>query len=209
MKTKNVIAAICLTMALMGCKKEKGSIQTNDDETLVLETGSKATWRGYLETGYFNQGTIGLKGEELTIEGDKITGGEIQISVGSILVTNEGMPEENKNELREHLQTVDFFNLAKYPFVTYKIDAAEKTGKIDAEGNNYLIKGSLNLIGKSLPLDIPAKINITETDVKVISKFKFDRTKWGMAFASQPNLPAKDKIKNDIEVELELKAIRF
>jgi len=207
MKIKNVIAAICLALVFTACKKEKGT--GPEDETLVLETSSKAKWRGYLETGYFNQGTIGLKGEELIIEGDKITGGEIQIAVESILVTNEGMPDELKNELRDHLHTIDFFNLAQYPFVTYTITSAEKTGKTDANGNNYVIKGNLKLIGKSLPLNIPAKINITETDVKVISKFKFDRTKWGMTFASQSNLPAKDKIKNDIEVELELKATRF
>ncbi|MGE8426729.1 MAG: YceI family protein [Sphingobacterium sp.] len=208
MKIKNVIAAICLTMAIIACKKEKKTTVPND-ETLVLETGAKASWRGYLETGYFNQGTIELKSEKLKIEGDKIVGGEIQISVESILVTNEGMPEESKNQLRHHLQSLDFFNLAKYPFVTYVIASAEKTGKTDANGNNYIIKGSLNLIGKSLPLDIPAKITMTETDVKVVSTFKFDRTKWGMTFASQPDLPAKDKIKNEIEVDLELRAIRF
>lgn len=208
MRIKNTIAAICLAMAVIACKREK-DVTPVDDETLVLETGSKATWRGYLETGYFNEGTIGLKGEKLKIEVDRIVGGEIQISVESILVTNEGMPEESKNELHHHLQTVDFFNLAKYPFVTYVITSAEKTGKTDANGNNYLFKGSLKLLGKSLPLDIPAKVNISQTDVKVVSKFKFDRTKWGMTFASQPNLPAKDKIKNDIEVELALKAIRF
>ena len=207
MKIKNVIVAISLTLLMMGCKDTNGPIQ-GDDETLVLETGSKAKWRGFLETGYFNEGTIGLSGESLTIEGDRITGGEINISVESIKVTND-LPPDSKEELRHHLQNVDFFNLAKYPFVTYIISSAEKTGKVDANGNNYLIKGSMKLLGKSFPLDIPAKINITAADVKVIGKFKFDRTKWGMTFASQPNLPAKDKIKNDIEVDLELKAIRF
>ncbi|MGE8423271.1 MAG: YceI family protein [Sphingobacterium siyangense] len=206
MKIKNVLAAIILTLVVISCGKEKISVP-NKDETLVLETGSKAIWRGFLETGYFNEGTIGLKSENLAIEGDKITAGEISISVESILVTND-LPPGSKEELRHHLQTVDFFNLAKYPFITYIISSAEKTGKVDANGNNYLIKGSMKLLGKSFPLDIPAKISITDTDVKVIAKFKFDRTKWGMTFASQPNLPAKDKVKNDIEVDLELRAIR-
>lgn len=207
MKIKNVITAISLALLMVGCKEENGAIQENN-ETLVLETGSKAIWRGFLETGYFNEGNIGLNGENLTIEGERITGGEINISVESIKVTND-LPQGSKEELRNHLQTADFFNLAKYPFVTYTISSAEKTGKVDANGNNYLIKGSMKLLGKSFALDIPAKINITATDVKVFAKFKFDRTKWGMTFASQPNLPAKDKIKNDIEVDLELKAIRF
>lgn len=199
------LIAVVIAMSLwVACKKDN---KNETREELVLTADAKASWKGYLEMGYFNSGTIGLSGEDIFLEGDKIIGGQISIPVSSILITNE-LSTEEKAELLHHLQTSDFFNLAVYPFVVYKINTAEKT-TVDAQGNNYLIKGSMNLLGKEIALDIPAKINITNTAVTVNAKFSFDRTKWGMTFASQENLPADKKIKNNIEVELALSATRF
>jgi len=203
---KNVMAAICLVLTFAACEKEK-DVKDSDAETLVLTSGSIAKWKGFLETGYFNSGTIRLDADELQLKGDRITGGEITIPVSSIVITNE-LPPDKKIELLHHLQSPDFFNMLVHPNVVYTISAAEKTSTTDAQGNNYLIKGSLKLLDKSLPLDIPAKISISQAEVKVVSTFKFDRTKWGMTFASDATLPPADKIKNDIEVELDMKASR-
>lgn len=200
---KLIVAIIGISL-LMACKKDK---ENTTKEELVLSSNAKASWRGYLETNYFNSGTIELEGEDIFMEGDKIIGGKISIPVSSILVTNE-LPLEKKIELMEHLQSPDFFNLALHPFVTYTISSAEKKA-VDAEGNNYLIKGRMKLLGKELPLDIPAKIDISNTAVAVVSKFKFDRTKWGMTFATSGDLPADKKIKNEIEVDLDFTATRF
>jgi len=206
MKMKNALAVLCLTLTFAACEKEK-DVKNDVDETLILAIGSTVKWKGYLETGYFNSGTIQLDAHDLQLSGDKVTGGDIIIPVSSIIITND-LSAEDKVHLSDHLKSPDFFDMAIHPNVTYSISAAEKTGKTDAQGNNYVIKGSLKLLGKSLPLDIPAKIHISKTEVNVVSTFKFDRTKWGMTFASDPGLPAEDKIKNDIEVELDLKATR-
>ncbi|MCJ0743585.1 YceI family protein [Pedobacter montanisoli] len=195
-----LIAIVMCIALLVACKKDKGNL-------LVMDSSAKASWKGYLETGYFNSGTIKLEGEDIFLEGDKITRGKINIPITSILITNE-LPLEKKIELTEHLQAVDFFNLAVHPYVTYTIRSAEKKA-VDAQGNNYLIKGSMKLLGKELSLDIPAKINISNTAVSVVSNFKFDRTKWGMNFATSDDLPADKKIKNEIEIELDFTATRF
>jgi Uncharacterized conserved protein len=207
MKMKNVMIAICLSVVFMACKKENESVAAGE-EVLAVETGSTAAWKGYLETGYFNSGTIALEAEDFLLKGEEITGGEISIPISSIVVTND-LPADKKLELTHHLQSADFFNLALYPHVVYTVRSAQKTAAVDPKGNNYLIKGDLKLLGKSLPLDIPAKITISATDVEIVSNFTFDRTKWGMTYASDVNLPAADKIKNEIEVDIDLKAIRF
>ncbi|WP_293302538.1 YceI family protein [Pedobacter sp. UBA4863] len=198
-----LLAAVIGMSFLWACKKDK---ENTAKEELVFSTNAKALWKGYLETGYFNSGTIKLDGEDIFLEGDKITGGKISIPVSSILITND-LPLDKKIELTTHLQTDAFFDLAVHPYVTYTISSAEKKA-IDAEGNNYLIKGSMKLLGKELPLDIPAKINISNTAVSVVSNFKFDRTRWGMTYASSEQLPAQDKIKNEIAVELDFTATR-
>lgn len=197
--------ALCAAIMATACKKD--TVNNENKEELVLATGSKASWKGYLEIGYFNAGNIELDGSDIFLQGDKIIGGQISIPVSSIMITND-LTVEEKAELLHHLQTVDFFNLAVHPHVIYHINTAEKVS-VDAQGNNYLIKGSMTLLGKELPLDIPAKIAITNTSVTVAAKFNFDRTKWGMTFATAENLPADKKIKNNIEVELALSATRF
>lgn len=207
MKKKNAMIAICLSVALMGCKKETGSVAAGE-EMLAVETGSTAAWKGYLETGYFNSGTIALEAEDFILKGEEIRGGEISIPISAIVVTND-LPADKKLELTHHLQSADFFNLALYPHLVYTVGSAQKAAAVDSKGNNYLIKGNLKLLGKSLPLDIPAKITISATDVKVVSNFTFDRTQWGMTYASDANLPAADKIKNEIEVDIDLRAVRF
>jgi len=201
------MTAVCFCMAWMGCKKENGSI-TVGEEDLVVETGSLVSWKGYLETGYFNSGTVEMDAEDFRLKGDEIRGGDIRIPVYSIVVTND-LPPAQKLELAHHLQSVDFFNLALYPHVVYSVTSAQKMSSVDANGNNYLITGSLQLLGKSLPLDIPANVTITNTHVIVATKFTFDRTRWGMTYATDTSLPAAERIKNDIEVELNLRATRF
>lgn len=201
------LMATMIGMSLwVACKKDSKNTATAKEE-LILTADAKASWKGYLEIGYFNSGTIALYGEDIFLEGDKITGGQISIPVSSILITNE-LTVEKKAELLHHLQTPDFFNLAVHPHVIYTIRSAEKKST-DAQGNNYLIKGIMTLLGKELALDIPAKINISNTSVSVISSFKFDRTKWGMNFASSNELPPQDKIKNEIEVSIDFTATRF
>lgn len=207
MNLKHVIAVVGLMIVFTGCKKEEG--KRTEDETFVLQTGSTAEWKGYLETGYFNSGTIQLdRAEDFILKGSQIFGGSIRIPVASIVITNN-LPAGGKLELLHHLQSSDFFNVTFNPYVFYTVTTADKTGTIDADGNNYLIKGKLFLLGKELPLDIPAKIMISATEVSIVSHFAFDRTKWGMTYATGNDLPADEKIRNDIHVEINLKATRF
>jgi len=191
-----------LTIGLLSaCKKDNQHLYS-------IDRGSVASWKGFLENNYFNSGTIAVTGSDFSIVNETISSGAITIPVSSILITNQ-LTEDDKAALVHHLESDDFFKMAIYPNVIYHVHSTEKLAVADEKGNNYVIKGDLELLGKSLPLEIPSKIQFYHTVVHLETNFQFDRTKWGMTFASDPSLPPKDKIKNDISVSLDLNLSRY
>lgn len=194
MKKKILITALFSALLFSACKKDK---------EFKLDNGSVASWKGFLETGYFNSGTIALNASGIAVSDGQITGGEIKIPVSSILITNQ-LPDDKKIQLMNHLKSDAFFNMLVHPNVIYTVYTTQKLSTADAEGNNYLIKGEMSLLGKILPLDILAKIENSKGAIHVKSEFKFDRTKWGMLYASDNALPPDQKIKNDIQVSIDI-----
>lgn len=198
MKKINIITLLYCLCLLFACKKEK-------PESYTFTEGSRASFKGFLENDYFNSGTIEIQGSGFTVRNDQISSGEIKIPLSTILITNQLSPAQ-KEQLTEHLQSNVFFNMVMYPNITYLVKSTEKLSKTDDRGNNYLIQGDLKILGKSLTLNIPAKIELSATAFHVVTTFKFDRTKWGMIYASDPSLPADQKIKDEIEVSLDVTA---
>lgn len=198
MKKTKLTALILCAVSIQACKKDQF-------QQYSLNSGSRAAFKGYLENNYFNPGTIAVQGEGFKVIGNEISGGEVTIPLSSILITNE-LSAEKKMELTDHLQSADFFNMAIHPNITYSVKNAHKLPETDIEGNNYLISGTLAMLGKPLAADIPAKIQITENTLTIHAGFKIDRTRWGILFASDAALPADKKIKNEIEISLDLGA---
>lgn len=197
---KHFLLLLCLIGTLNACKKET-------DLSYSLKPGSLASWKGYLENGYFNSGTIEVLGSDFTIQDENISSGQISMPLSSILITNQ-LSAEEKIQLTHHLQSADFFNMALNPNVIYKVNEAKKMTSSDVNGNNYMIKGEMTILGKTLPLDIPAKVQLFQTSFNITATFKFDRTKWGMLYASDNGLSSDMKIKNEIEVTLNLELSR-
>lgn len=167
---------------------------------------SVAQWKGYLKTGYFNEGTIAVKSESLVVSEGKVSGGSFTIPVSSII--NLNLPVDSLKEmLVHHLQSPDFFNMALHPNVKYDITTvAPYSGSNvgDVTGANFLVSGSLTILGKSNAVSFPAKIDISDDSIYVEGKVKFDRTKFGINFASDPALPAENYIEPLIDVHLKL-----
>jgi len=205
MKIK-IIALLAMTAVLWNC-------DDRDVETSVYKLNteqSNAQWKGYLKTGYFNEGTIAVKSENLTVRDGKISGGSFTIPVSSIV--NLNLPtDELKQQLVHHLQSADFFNMALHPEVKFEItDVTTYTGTSDGDiaGANYQIKGSLTILGKTNPVSFPAKVTLTGDQLMAEGKLKFDRTLWGMTYASDETLPDENKIESLIDVHLKLSGNR-
>lgn len=171
-----------------------------------LDDTSVAEWKGYLKTGYFNEGSIGVESNSLIIEDGKVKSGAFTIPVSSII--NFNLPtEEVKHQLVHHLQSPDFFNMALHPDVTFEITVvAPFSGSGDdvVKDANYQVAGHLTMLGKSNPVTFPARIDISGDSFKMEGKVRIDRTLWGMTYATEPGLPDDASIKPGIDVHLKL-----
>lgn len=107
---------------------------------------STVTWKGTKE--FLNDshtGTIGISNGFLTMDGDKITGGEFTIDMNSI--QNTDLTDTSmKEKLVGHLKSPDFFDVANHKeakFVITKVTAKSATEQI-FEGNLCPWKNSAN-----------------------------------------------------------------
>lgn len=95
----------------------------------------------------------------------------IQIDATSIWSDDE--------KLTNHLKSPDFFNVRKFPAITF-----ESTEVLHGEGEepSATIKGDIQMLGKSVAVEVPIKPNVTEETVEITAEFTIDRTKWGMTY---------------------------
>jgi polyisoprenoid-binding protein YceI len=140
--------------------------------------------------GSFKQftGTIDLA--KNGVEDSRVT---IDIDTASV-VTDE-------DALTKHLQTPDFFDVAKYPKATFtstKIEAAT-TG-----GGTHNITGNFELHGVKKSITFPATIQVAPDSVAVNADFSINRKDFGIIYAGK----ADDLIRDGVAIKLTLKVPR-
>jgi polyisoprenoid-binding protein YceI len=121
-------------------------------------------------------------------------------------ITNEDLKDspDYQKKLVGHLSSDDFFGVAKHPTSTFKF-LSITPGKAKDEDT---VKGELTMIGKTNPIEFPAKVTVDKGVVRGEAQIKIDRTKWGLKYGSGnffKELTA-DKVIND-EFELNLKLV--
>jgi polyisoprenoid-binding protein YceI len=199
---KKLFLFLSLGVLFWSCTDEK--VEKSNYE--LDATKSVAQWRGYLKTGYFNEGTVSVESKSISVQDRKVTGGEFAIPLSSLI--NLNLPTDSlKGQLIHHLQSVDFFSMAVYPVASFEITAVETytdKGEGAVAGANFQVRGLLSMLGKSHPIVFPASIQVTGERIKVEAKVKFDRTKWGMTYATDPALPAENYIEPVVDVHLKL-----
>ncbi len=138
----------------------KGTYEVlNDKSSLFFEVGGTTA-----ATGKFTE-------FDLTFELDSLAKSlEVVIQTKSINTTNSMRDE--------HLREADFFDVAKYPTITFKSTSI-------ATGDTSLVaNGTVNFLGKDYDLAIPFKyvgaVEGAENTEYFEGKFGFDRVKMGM-----------------------------
>lgn len=164
------------------------SLPITSENSKVLFTGSKVTGK---HEGGFKQftGTINLVNEKPQESSVKV-----DIDAASVFTDTD--------DLTKHLQTGDFFEVAKYPkasFVSTSISPDSAKG-----GDNYTVVGDLELRGVRKSVTFPATIVVTPTDVSVNSEFSINRKDFGIVYAGK----ADDLIRDDVVIKLDLKTPR-
>ena len=186
--TSNVSTSNSSSQAVAPVAAKGESLAVTPENSKVLFTGSKVTGK---HDGGFNQfsGTIDLvngKPEESSVK--------IDIEASSVFTDTDG--------LTKHLQTGDFFEVAKFPKASF---ASTKIVTDAAKGeNNYTVTGDLELRGVTKSVTFPATISVTPADVSVNSEFSINRKDFGIVYAGK----ADDLIRDDVVIKLDLKAPR-
>ncbi|WP_299887094.1 YceI family protein [uncultured Lacinutrix sp.] len=127
-------------------------------------------------TFYFggHYGTVQFKEGYFIKTNEKITGGEFIIDMNTIINTDGDYSEGLVN----HLKNDDFFDVPKFP-----------TSKLVITEVNYLevmlleVKANLTIKGITLPIKFKAEVNYEK--LEMTTKFKIDRTRWGINFNSK------------------------
>ena len=92
------------------------------------------------------------------------------------------------DKLTEHLKNPDFFDVRKFPKITF-----ETTGIDASSEDNVQLIGKLTMLEKTVEIKIPCKATIADGAATLKADFKLDRTKFGMSYG-------KGKINDEVEI---------
>lgn len=151
--------------------------------TLKADTQkSTVKWHAKKVTGE-HYGTVKLSNGSLDVEKGRLTGGNFEVDMNSIVCEDLTNAEYN-GKLVGHLKSEDFFTVEKHPKANFKITKAAPIASAKAGENNYNITGDLVIKGITQSITFPAQVNINGNKAEAKAKFDVDRTKYDIKFRS-------------------------
>ena len=223
MKKLSVIALVGVGLLAASCNKEKsaetpaaGQEQTvaeSKGEVLAVDTvASVVNWKAFHKGGFAPRwGTLNVKSGDLSVEGGQVAAGNFVIDMNSLKVDPASVTEKDKKpeDLVAHLKNEDFFNVTKNPVSDFKITSVadlKEAPKDAVAGANKTVSGNLTLLGKTMNVTFPAKVDVAEGTAAVQAKFTVNRADWGIKFGTSEADPAEWMISKDIEIAVDVKA---
>ena len=148
---------------------------TNPVEEVKKEVNtetSKVTWKAYKVTGS-HTGTVTLNAGNLIFDDNKLTGGQFEVDMTSLIATD--LEGEYKGKLEGHLKSDDFFGVEKFPTSSLVFTEVTASGK-----NSYKVTGDLTIKGitKSISLDVSIYGS------KATATMKVDRAQYDVRYGS-------------------------
>ena len=93
--------------------------------------------------------------------------------------------------LTKHLQTPDFFDVAKYPQATFTSTTIKAGG---AGGATHTVTGNLKMHGVTKSITFPATIAVTPNAITVDSTFSINRKDFGINYAGAADNLIRDEV---------------
>ncbi|WP_295714653.1 YceI family protein [Mucilaginibacter sp.] len=168
----------------------------------VASAQSDIDWTGRKVTGAHN-GTISIKGGTLTLDDNRLSGGNFIIDTTSIKILDVTDPATNA-QFAGHLFSEDFFATESFPEATFNITSTDYISD-----GKYQIGGDLTIKGITHPVSFTADVLITDKTITSSGKIVVDRTKYNMKFRSGnffTNL-GDTLIYNEFELDVKLTAL--
>jgi polyisoprenoid-binding protein YceI len=144
----------------------------NDGKKEVKPEASRIAWKAYKVTGS-HHGTIDLNSGALVFDNDKLTGGEFEVQMTSLISTD--LEGEYKGKLEGHLKSDDFFGVENHPTSTLVFTKVEPSGK-----NSYDVTGDLTIKGITKPITF----DVSVYGSKATATMKIDRSQYNVRYGS-------------------------
>ncbi|MEM7382309.1 MAG: YceI family protein [Bacteroidota bacterium] len=166
---KNVIS---LALALVfGTALQAGNPVDGEKKTVKTET-STVTWKAYKVTGS-HTGTVNLNSGSLEFEDGKLTGGDFEVDMTSLISTD--LEGEYKGKLEGHLKSDDFFGVETHPTSKLVFTKVKASGK-----NSYEVTGDLTIKGITKAITFDVSIYGS----KATATLKVDRAEYNVRYGS-------------------------
>lgn len=167
-------------------------------ETFKIDTAaSTVAWKAGKKIGSFHEGTIKVKGGEVTTDAKgALTGGSVVVDMKTIANNDLAGDPDSQKKLVGHLSSDDFFKVEKFPESTFKITSvAPKAGA----AGEYTVKGDLTMLGKTNAVEFPAKVSGDKKTLTGTATVSVERLKWDLKYGSGSIFKSltADKIIND------------
>ncbi len=135
------------------------------------------TWTGK-EDGQLYGATARVNGGELSANKGYLLQGKINFDLGSFAITSGLAEEANRKTLENKIKGATFLNVAKYPTATFVFKEVLPS---NIAAFNTVLEGDLTLRDKSVVLNIPAKVTVTNAECTLESvSFGINAANWGM-----------------------------
>jgi len=137
---------------------------------------SAINWTGKKVAGS-HSGNIYVKSGSIVMDKNKIKSGSFEIDMNSITCTD--LDADNGRKLVKHLQSEDFFNVAKYATAKFVITKATLL-----KDGSYDITGDLTIKGITKPLSFKTTLDGKGSSKVAVGTITVDRTKYDIKYGS-------------------------
>lgn len=177
--------ALLLALSLaLPLEAQQRVFRVDDNHTVI---GFKASTLLFDVPGRFTRYQADIQGDPATLEGAKV-----RLTLDSKSINTANAARDN------HLRTPDFFDVAKYPTITFTSSEVKKAG------DRLVVRGTLTMHGVSRDLELPfvAAEGMNGAGVRTWSyraTLPLDRLAFGVGAES---VAAKISLKNEVELDL-------
>jgi polyisoprenoid-binding protein YceI len=143
----------------------------------IQQAASTVNWTGKKVLG-LHTGSINIANGFIEITDNNIAGGEIQIDMTSIVITDIEDKKTNQDFLA-HLLNDDFFSVDKFKTATLTI-----TGSSKIETKKFKIEGNLTIKDISRPISFISSVEVFTDTLHSLGEVVIDRTLYNIRYGS-------------------------